>query len=80
MELVELVIKTMHDNTQLPIMWQLHLHKCEVGVRWIFVAAFTNITWINCNPSMDIINHMHGEVWDEITYPFLNFNGATVEF
>ena len=24
-------------------------------------------------------NHMHYKVWDEITYPFLNFNGATVE-
>ena len=27
--------------------------------------------WIN--------NHMSSKVWDEITYPFLNFNGATVE-
>ena len=26
-----------------------------------------------------IINHMPGKVWDEITYPFINFNGATVE-
>ena len=24
-------------------------------------------------------NHMSIKVWDEITYPFLNFNGATVE-
>ena len=23
---------------------------------------------------------MPNKVWDEITYPFLNFNGATVEF
>ena len=27
--------------------------------------------WIN--------NHMASKVWDEIAYPFLNFNGATVE-
>ena len=27
--------------------------------------------WIN--------NCIHYNVWDEITYPFLNFNGATVE-
>ena len=27
--------------------------------------------WIN--------NYIHYKVWDEITYPFLNFNGATVE-
>ena len=26
-----------------------------------------------------ISNHMPSEVWDEITYPFPNFNGATVE-
>ena len=28
-------------------------------------------TWIS--------NHMPSKEWDEITYPFLNFNGATVE-
>ena len=27
--------------------------------------------WIN--------NYIHFEVWDKITYPFLNFNGATIE-
>ena len=26
-----------------------------------------------------ISNHMPCKVWDEITYPFLNFNGCTVE-
>ena len=26
-----------------------------------------------------ISNYMPGKVWDEITYPFLNFNGCTVE-
>ena len=26
-----------------------------------------------------ISNRMPSKVWDEITYPFLNFNGATVE-
>ena len=26
-----------------------------------------------------ISNYIHYNVWDEITYPFLNFNGATVE-
>ena len=26
-----------------------------------------------------ISNRIHYNVWDEITYPFLNFNGATVE-
>ena len=28
-------------------------------------------TWIS--------NHTLSKVWEEITYPFLNFNGATVE-
>ena len=26
-----------------------------------------------------ISNHMPSKVWDGITYPFLNFNGCTVE-
>ena len=26
-----------------------------------------------------ISNHMHNKVWDEITYPFPNFNGGTIE-
>ena len=26
-----------------------------------------------------ISNYIHYKMWDEITYPFLNFNGATVE-
>ena len=29
------------------------------------------LTWIS--------NHMPSKVWDGITYPFLNFNGCTVE-
>ena len=27
-----------------------------------------------------ISNRTHYKVWDEITYPFQNFNGAVVEF
>ena len=34
------------------------------------------LTWITFSPSMDNIHYI---VWDEITYPFLNFKGATVE-
>ena len=26
-----------------------------------------------------ISNHIHHQVWGEVTYPFLNFNGAAVE-
>ena len=35
-----------------------------------------SLKWFNFNPSVD---HMPSTLWDEITYPFLNFNGATVE-
>ena len=31
------------------------------------------LTWFNFNPNMP------SKVWDEITNPFLNFNGCTVE-
>ena len=36
------------------------------------------LTWINFNPTW-IGNYIHYTVWDEITYPFPNFNGAAVE-
>ena len=35
------------------------------------------LSWFNFNPSMD--KYIHYKLWDYITYPFLNFNGATVE-
>ena len=38
----------------------------------IYVHGLTLIpAWIS--------NHIHYKMWDEITYPFLNFNGATIE-
>ena len=36
------------------------------------------LTWVNFNPAC-ISNYIHYKVWVEITYPFLIFNGATVE-
>ena len=36
------------------------------------------LTWVNFNPSMDKL-YIQYIVWVEITYPFLYFNGATVE-
>ena len=35
------------------------------------------LTWINFTTW--ISNYIHYKVWDEIIYPFLNFNGCTVE-
>ena len=43
---------------------------------WIPVAPFANMLTLI---PVWICNHTHYKVWDEITYPFLNFNGATVE-
>ena len=36
------------------------------------------LTWFNFNPRMDK-DHTPGKVWDKITYPFPNFNGAIFE-
>ena len=36
------------------------------------------LIWFNLIPAW-ISNYMPGKVWGEITYPFLNFNGYTVE-
>ena len=36
------------------------------------------LTWFNLIPACTT-NYMPSNVWDEITYPFLNFNGCTVE-
>ena len=35
-------------------------------------------TWINVDPSMES-NYLPGKMWEVITYPFLNVNGATLE-
>ena len=36
------------------------------------------LTWFNLDPAW-ISNFIHHKIWDEITYPFPNFNGCTVE-
>ena len=51
-------------------LWPLHY-------RLLSEAPFTNMVY-NFNPGMDD-NHMRNKVWGKITYPFLNFNGETVE-
>ena len=37
-----------------------------------------NLDGLTVNPAW-ISNHISSQVWDVITYPFLNFNGVTVE-
>ena len=41
-------------------------------------SIFAVAPLININSAW-IGNYFHDEVWDEITYAFLKFNGATVE-
>ena len=55
----------------------------EIFRRVVFLTEFLSagsllLTWFNLIPA-SISNHTHYNVWDDITYPFLNFNGATVE-
>ena len=60
---------------------------------WQIISSMALNIWLNCPPENVLLlmatdmppvvawinNHIHYNVWDEITYPVLNFNGATVE-
>ena len=37
------------------------------------------LAWFTLIPAW-ISNHVHHKLWDEINYPFINFNGCTVKF
>ena len=64
-------------------------HFSTVMVHWYEIFTWkTKIRLKTCGPfylhGLTLIpawisNHIHYKVWDEITYPFLNFNGCTVE-
>ena len=47
---------------------------------WIFgnTCGPFDLRELSWNP-ICISNYTHYKMWDEITYPFLNFNGASVE-
>ena len=53
------------------------LQKCSSVQPLSSGATFTNMVQLKI-PAW-ISNYMTRKVWDEITYPFLNFNGCTVE-
>ena len=64
------------------VQWNLYIWTCEIFLKRIdlticgnstHVAPFTNMVYARRS------NYNHYKVWDEITHPFLNFNGATVE-
>ena len=48
------------------------------GVTWDISIGPFNQHGLTLIPAW-LSNHMPSKVWDEIIYPFQNFNGATVE-
>ena len=64
-----------HNRTPLSCMSCLLVSSCFMNVAFIFTSkslcGLTISTWIS--------NHMPSKVWGEITYPFPNLNGFTVE-
>ena len=48
----------------------------------LYIYHYLTLTWINLSPVW-ISDHIPIQVWDEIIYPFLNFNedfnGCTIE-
>ena len=65
---------------------KVKIHTFTWLVKWPdFTDADESIVWdpfyyhgLTLIPAW-ISNYIHYKVWDEITYPFINFNGATVE-
>ena len=53
--------------------WVIGKFPCQLTNQWHF--SITCLTWI---PAW-ISKHMPCNVWDEITYPFVKFNGSTLE-
>ena len=58
------------------------MQHCVYGLRDKLVHTHIQLmghTYIHPVIPAWISNYIHYKVWDEISYPFLNFNGATVE-
>ena len=60
--------------TVMSAMWNRILYYSDV----IMGTVASQITKLTIVYSI-VLHYIHYKVWDEITYPFLNFNGATVE-
>ena len=56
-----------------------HRIACAVTIGYINSIGPLLLTGFNFTPSMISNNIHHYEVWDEITYPFVNFNGSSVD-
>ena len=60
------------QNLQSPLIYMYFFNFRWVSLRWwLYNIEDMGPAWIS--------NYIHYNVWDEITYPFINFNGATVE-
>ena len=55
----------------------LQLHLCDQQLNWLLRPYIRDLTVPVIPPW--ISKHLSIKVWDEITYPFPNFSGATVE-
>ena len=68
---------------QTPTLWANDAKFCTVNkLLYVEVVLTTEIpqlpTWLTLIAAW-ISNYIHYNVWDEITYPYSNFNGSTVE-
>ena len=63
------------------VWWRLHGSSGQRKMRKRLINESVqgplSLTWFNFNARMD--NNMPGNVWDEISYPFPNVSGCTVE-
>ena len=71
-------------KTPLQPVWRDYLHLTEIAMNQRSLPSGLNpscqfyLHGLSLIPAW-ISNYIHYKVWDEITYPFLNFNGCTVE-
>ena len=72
------------DNTDGDMVQAVEILSCGCQGSWVYPVS-CNISWgpfyqhgLTLIPAL-ISNYVHCKVWGEITYPFLNFNGCTVE-
>ena len=59
--------------------YQVCYWSISITIIWLQLQGLLLWTCINCVIPAWVSNHMPSEAWDEITYPFPNFNGVTVE-
>ena len=61
-----------------PLAWTIIPFQNNKAVMFVYWQHGANLAQFNFNPGMES-DQMPSEVWDEITYPFLTFNGCTID-